>query len=226
MRKRKSVTLSICESRKIAMPDEINPHGTLFGGVIMSWIDKIGYMCAQNYAESKKTVTVNIDNIQFLKPVYSGEHVALRALVSSVGQSSMEIDVTLHKEDPVSKKRELVGEAFLTFVSLGDNGKGKMVPELCLENTDDRVRNKKAQLRSTYRKELRKTLETAEDEFLEIIEEVENVNAAPRYGLQMIKDRVLIRNYIKLTYSKHFKLDSSGNFPVWKFFRVINSKIT
>lgn len=158
MRKTKSVKESICESRKIAMPDEINPHGTLFGGVIMSWIDKIGYMCAQNYAESRKTVTVNIDNIQFLKPVYSGEHVTLKAIVASTGRSSMEIEVTLFKEDPVTKSREFVGEAFLTFVSLGPDGKGKAVPELSLESQEDKNLHKKAQIRLQHRAELKRNL--------------------------------------------------------------------
>lgn len=158
MRKKKTVSASICESRKIAMPDEINPHGTLFGGVIMSWIDKIAYMCAQNYAEWRKTVTVNIDNIQFIKPVFSGEHVALRAMVASVGRSSMEIDVTLFKEDPITQEKELVGLAYLTFVAIGTDGKGRVVPELILENEEDVIRYNKAQLRLEKREELKRLL--------------------------------------------------------------------
>lgn len=158
MRKKKTVSASICESRKIAMPDEINPHGTLFGGVIMSWIDKIAYMCAQNYAEWRKTVTVNIDNIQFIKPVFSGEHVALRAMVTSVGRSSMEIEVTLYKEDPITQEKELVGLAYLTFVSVGADGKGRVVPELILESEEDLIRYNKAQLRLQQRAELKRLL--------------------------------------------------------------------
>ncbi len=176
MRKNKTVSASICESRKIAMPDEINPHGTLFGGVIMSWIDKIAYMCAQNYAEWRKTVTVNIDNIQFIKPVFSGEHVALRAMVVSVGRSSMEIDVTLYKEDPITQEKELVGLAHLTFVSIGSDGKGRVVPELILESEEDLIRYNRAQLRLQKRLELKRLLEDvgAEDHRVPLKNEIES----------------------------------------------------
>ena len=220
MRKKKSISASICESRKIAMPEEINPHGTLFGGVIMSWIDKIGYMCAQNYAESKKTVTVNIDNIQFLKPVFSGDHVALKAIVTSVGKSSMEIEVTLFKEDPVSKKRELVGEAFMTFVSLGPDGKGKVVPELLLENDEDKVKYKKSQLRLAHRTELKQMLKNVDENLLETLEDIKYIPPVGKIRTLMDKKRDLIRNIVKLTHSKHLLLGSSANLSQWKFFRV------
>jgi uncharacterized protein (TIGR00369 family) len=147
MRKSKTCKESVCESRKIAMPDEINPHGTLFGGVMMSWIDKIGYMCAQNYAEWKKTVTANIDQIQFLAPVNAGDHVTFKAVVTHVGRSSMEIEVISFKENPVDKSKVLVAKSNMTFVAVDENGKGKLVPQLILENDVDRLANSNARLR-------------------------------------------------------------------------------
>lgn len=158
-RKQKLAIHSICESRKIAMPDEINPHGTLFGGVMMSWIDKVGYMCAQNYAEWKKTVTANIDQIKFYQPVYSGDHVVLRAYVASVGKSSMEIDVHVFKQDPILRDNVAVADAHMTFVSINENGKGREVPELILENAEDYIRHQRAQIRIDVRSELKKRLE-------------------------------------------------------------------
>ena len=159
MRKSKTCTESVCESRKIAMPDEINPHGTLFGGVMMSWIDKIGYMCAQNYAEWKTTVTANIDQIQFVAPVHSGDHVTLKAVVVYVGRSSMEIEVISFKENPVDKSKELVAKAFMTFVALNPNGKGKTVPALVLETNEEMLKNSNAQIRIEMRKKLTQALE-------------------------------------------------------------------
>jgi acyl-CoA hydrolase len=159
MRPKKNAEVSLCVSRKIAMPDEINPHGTLFGGVMMSWIDKVGYMCAQNYAEWKKTVTANIDQIKFHQPVYSGDHVILRSYVASVGKSSMEIDVHVFKQDPVLKNNVPVADAHMTFVAVNDDGKGKIVPELILETHEDLVRYQRAQIRIKMRGELKKELE-------------------------------------------------------------------
>ena len=159
MRKLKTCNESICESRKIAMPDEINPHGTLFGGVMMSWIDKIGYMCAQNYAEWKTTVTANIDQIQFVSPVHSGDHVTLKALVVYVGRSSMEIEVISFKENPVDKSKELVAKAYMTFVAVNPNGKGKTVPMLVLENDEEMLKNSNAKIRIEMRKKLTQAIE-------------------------------------------------------------------
>lgn len=169
-RKKKTCKESICESRKIAMPDEINPHGTLFGGVLMSWIDKIGYMCAQNYAEWKTTVTANIDQIQFINPVYAGDHVTLKAFTTTVGRSSMEIEVQVYKEDPVSKDKIHVSAAYMTFVAVSAKGKSRVVPSLLLESHEDRVRYKKAQTRIKMRAMLKKELSKDESMDLEEVE--------------------------------------------------------
>lgn len=159
MRKQKTTAQSICESRKIVMPEQINPHGTLFGGVIMTWIDKVAYMCAQNYAECLSTVTATIDQVKFLSPVHVGDQVVIRAIVSHVGDSSMEIDVSLHKENPVTQQRQLVGEAFLTFVALGENRKKMSVPLLVLESEDDFYRQKNALSRINQRAQMKRLQE-------------------------------------------------------------------
>lgn len=138
------------------MPDEVNPHGTIFGGVVMSWIDKIAYMCAQNFAECKKTVTANIDQIQFINPIFAGDHVIIKALVVSVGRSSMEIDVTLFKEDPIRRDSLCVGSAHLTFVALDKKNRPKMVPILLCETNEEKIRHHNAQSRINMRKELKK----------------------------------------------------------------------
>jgi len=57
------------ESRKLVMPDQINPNGTLFGGILLSWIDKVAYMTAQRHAERPFVVTVNIERLSFSKPI-------------------------------------------------------------------------------------------------------------------------------------------------------------
>lgn len=162
MRKKKTRAESNCESRKVIMPNDINPHGTLFGGVIMTWIDKIGYMCAQNYAECSNTVTASIDQIKFIRPTYLGDQVVLRGTVVQVGQSSMEIYVTLFKEHPESRIRELMGEAHMTFVALKKDGKKLIVPELLLENEDDYKYFNNSSTRLNYRKSLMKCLEENE----------------------------------------------------------------
>lgn len=159
MRKRKPAVSSLCTSRKIVMPEDINPHGTLFGGVIMTWIDKIAFMCAQNFAECKTVVTVNIDQIEFIKPAFMGDHIVLSALVVSVGNTSMEIDVTLQREVPEEQIKELMSQTSLTFVAFKKDGSKHTVPELILETTKDLSRYKNAQMRIKRRKILKEELE-------------------------------------------------------------------
>jgi len=198
MRKMKSASTSICESRKIAMPDEINPHGTLFGGVMMSWIDKVAYMCAQNYAEWKKTVTANIDQIQFHRPVFAGDHVILKAFVAHVGKSSMEIDVHVFKEDPTLKERISVADAYLTFVAVNASGKGKIVPELKLETHEDFTRNSKANIRIQARKHLREKLLEVSQTPNSITMDNSVKSAAKKFLYQKLKKYGANENWLRL----------------------------
>lgn len=125
----------------------------------MTWIDKVAYMCAQNYAEILTTATATIDQIQFLHPVHLGDQVVVRAIVSHVGTSSMEIDVTLHKENPVTQKRLLVGEAYLTFVAIGENSKKITVPQLVLKTDEEFSRQKSALSRIHQRAQMKRLRE-------------------------------------------------------------------
>ncbi|MFZ4715636.1 MAG: acyl-CoA thioesterase [Bacteriovoracaceae bacterium] len=159
MRKKKSTFESICETRKIVMPEHINPHGTLFGGTIMSWIDKTAYMCAQNYAECYSTVTANIDHIHFFRPAKIGDQVIIKSMVSYVGNTSMEIDVSLETENAITKEIVRIGDASLTFVAIDTNGKKKIVPELVLSTQEDYYRHKNAYSRILLREQMKRQLE-------------------------------------------------------------------
>jgi acyl-CoA hydrolase len=152
-RKRKTPAMSYCESRKIAMPEDINPHGTLFGGVLLTWMDKIGYMCAQLYAEWKLTVTASMDRIDFLTPIEVGDHVVLGARVVATGTSSIEIDIEAFKINPVFPGRKLAATAHMTFIALMPDGLKYAVPELFPENSEDFERHKNALKRRKYRGE-------------------------------------------------------------------------
>ena len=200
MRKSKTCKESICESRKIAMPDEINPHGTLFGGVMMSWIDKIGYMCAQNFAEWKKTVTANIDQIQFISPVHSGDHVTFKAMVTHVGRSSMEIEVVSFKENPMNRSKELVAKANMTFVAVDENGKGRTVPELVLECELDYLNNSNAKLRIEMRKKLSESINNNQ---VNIRQTEEIVNQGFISFFKKINSSEKLNNFIKNKLKTH-----------------------
>lgn len=144
------------------MPDQINPNGTLFGGELMAWIDKMGYMTAQRHAECSFVVTVNIDQISFKKPIKIGDHVILTSRLVRVGRSSMDIEVIVEREDGCHGNRELATQALLTFVALDQSGKPIQVPGILLETEDEKYLYAESHLRSRVKERLHRFLQKRE----------------------------------------------------------------
>jgi len=155
----KSPLKSLFISRKLVMPEHINPNGSLFGGVLMSWIDSVAYMSAQRHALQSHVVTVNMDALEFKHPIKVGEHVILTSRVEFVGNSSMEIRVQVEKETGASEERSTAATAFMTFVALDGYGQPTSVPKLKLETLEDHHRNLETRIRIKVRKRLRDWLD-------------------------------------------------------------------
>jgi acyl-CoA hydrolase len=144
---------SAVETRYLIMPHHANPHGTAFGGVIMSWIDMIAGMAAQRHAGCE-VVTAGIDSLSFKEPIRIGDHVILRASVNYVSRSSMEVGVQVIREDPYSNQSAVATTAHLTFVALDENKKPTPVPPILPQTEQERKRYEHAELRVKARKEL------------------------------------------------------------------------
>ena len=145
---------SAVESRYILMPDQANPHGTAFGGVIMAWIDMIASMAAQRHC-GKEVVTASIDTLSFKEPVNVGDHVVLKASVNYVGRTSVEVGVRVIREDPYSGEQTIATTAHLTFVALGEDRRPCEVAKVLPETDEEKRRYENAKLRVKARKELR-----------------------------------------------------------------------
>jgi acyl-CoA hydrolase len=157
-KKKKSPRDSAVLTRKIVSPDLLNPNGTLFGGVVMSWIDEVAFMSARRFSGRPFVVTASIDNITFVMPLRMGDHVILTSQVNYVGRTSMEIGVKVEREDPYTGERRQATSAYLTFVALDKRGTPKSVPELSLETPEDKRRWDEARLRARVRERVRKHL--------------------------------------------------------------------
>lgn len=152
MRYAKTISESRFESRKVVMPDQINPNGALFGGELMAWIDKMAYMTAQRHAERAHVVTVNIDQISFQKPIRVGDHVILASQMIRAGKTSMDIRVTVEREDGCYGNRETATQALLTFVALDGSGKPIPVPALVVQTEDEKYALAESHLRLRIKK--------------------------------------------------------------------------
>ncbi|HUT28814.1 MAG TPA: acyl-CoA thioesterase [Sedimentisphaerales bacterium] len=144
-------------SRYLVMPDQANPYGTAFGGVVVAWIDMVASMAAQKHC-GKEVVTASIDSLNFREPIYIGEHVVLKASVNYAGRTSMEVGVRVTREDPYSGKEVVATTAHLTFVALDKDKKPTPVPEIVPQTRDEKRRYENAKMRVQARKELLKKM--------------------------------------------------------------------
>jgi acyl-CoA hydrolase len=120
-------------------PSDANPAGNVFGGEILKQIDIVAGIVAHRHCRTN-VVTVSIDRVDFLKPVFVGDALILNARLNCVKNSSMEIEVKVEAENLIKGTRTLTGTAFVTMVALGSDGKPTPVTKLLLETEDDRKR--------------------------------------------------------------------------------------
>jgi len=106
------------------MPTDLNPFGILFGGTMMSWMDKVAALCAMEHTE-RNCVTLFVDQMKFHAPVNVQEVVELEAAVVDEGITSVLVHVMAKKRKSTedSSKGVLVAESIFKFVALDNNGK-------------------------------------------------------------------------------------------------------
>ena len=109
----------ICE---FVFPPDTNHLGTLYGGTLMGWMDKAAGIAAFRYAGTPVVVTAAVDKLEFRVPIHQGELVELLAHVESHGRTSMVVRVDVHREDPVTRTRELCTVGTFTMVALDEEG--------------------------------------------------------------------------------------------------------
>jgi len=131
-------------------PSDANPAGNVFGGEILKHIDMVAGIVAQRHSQSN-AVTVSMDSVNFLKPVFVGNVLTLNARINYVHNSSMEIEVKVEAEDIVTGIRTVTGTAFVTFVSLDSHGKPIPAPKLALKTDDDRIKFEEGKVRMDRR---------------------------------------------------------------------------
>jgi acyl-CoA thioesterase YciA len=104
------------------MPRDTNAHGTVFGGVILSYIDVAGGVEAVRHTKHNRFVTVAMKEVIFHEPVFIGDLVSFYAKTLRVGRTSITIHVDVEAERFGSPgERVTVTSAEVTFVAIGEN---------------------------------------------------------------------------------------------------------
>ena len=126
----KPVRESVSEYAELALPNDVNKLGNIFGGKVMHLVDLAGAMAAIRHARLP-CVTASVDSLQFLHPVHSGELILLRSSVNRAFRTSMEVGVKVITENLMTGERLHTCSAYLTFVALDENGKPNIGPFPC-----------------------------------------------------------------------------------------------
>lgn len=142
----KSVTSSQSIISVVALPRDSNHYGFVYGGTVMGLVDQAAYAAAIRHAR-QAVVTLCVDHLTLLRPIYIGDVITVKASVNYVGRTSMEVGVRVETERLTSGQVEHVGSAYLTMVSLDVQGKPIPVPPLKLESENDHRRYREAQER-------------------------------------------------------------------------------
>jgi acyl-CoA hydrolase len=129
---------------------DANLLGNVHGGEIMKMVDTAGGLAAAKHCRGP-VVTVAMDEMSFIEPVFVGDVVTVRAMVNDTGRTSLEVGVRVEAENVQTGRRVHSSSAYLVFVALDANGKPRPVPPVIAETEEERRRQQEAKLRRQAR---------------------------------------------------------------------------
>lgn len=107
--------------RVLMMPRDTNAYGTIFGGVILSYIDQAGAIETRRQG-ARRVVTVSMDKVVFHEPVHVGDLVSFYTEATRIGTTSITIRVVVEAIRAVDpSERVTVTEAQVVYVNVGDD---------------------------------------------------------------------------------------------------------
>ena len=131
--KKKTVKNTHVIMHELILPNDTNLLGNVLGGRVMHLMDMCAAMSAYKHARTA-VVTASVDRLDFLAPAKMGEIMILKSSVNYTGKSSMEVGVRIESENPKTGYIYHTSSAYLTFVSLNENGKPQRVDDIKPEN--------------------------------------------------------------------------------------------
>jgi acyl-CoA hydrolase len=146
---------SFTETVQVVLPNDANPMGFALGGYVMHSIDLVAAIAAYRHTRGL-LVTAAVDGLQFLHPVRVGDLIILHARVTATFKTSLEVEVEVYSEETLTGDRKLTSVAYLTFVTIEQNGVRADVPPLDLETDEDRRRAAEAVERRNVRLKMRR----------------------------------------------------------------------
>lgn len=151
--------VTVAQSRatvvRLMVPTDANFMGNVFGGAILSEIDRVAYVTATRHARAQ-CVTASFDRADFIAPVHVGEVVEFDATLTFVGRSSMEVWVRVSAEALAGGLPRPVVEALITMVAINPDNRPTPVPPLILKTDEERRRFEEGRARMEARRRTRR----------------------------------------------------------------------
>ncbi|MBI5274473.1 MAG: acyl-CoA thioesterase [Chlamydiales bacterium] len=130
--------------------NDLNSYGTVFGGLVMSIIDRTALVVAERHS-GHTCVTASVDAMHFLAPAGKGDNLIFKASVNRTWNTSIEIGVRVVAEHSTTREKTHIVSAYFTFVALDNDKKPTRVPPVLPETKIEKRRYEEAQIRKEFR---------------------------------------------------------------------------
>lgn len=117
------------------LPNQTNNHGTMFGGDVLSLMDKAAGIAAVRFCR-QPVVTASTERIDFRTPIQRGEIIEATAKVIYVGRTSLIVRIHIYAEHPLTGERRVCTTGYFSMVAVDADGKAVPVPRLLVEGEE------------------------------------------------------------------------------------------
>jgi uncharacterized protein (TIGR00369 family) len=146
----KSIRASRVTLAQFMQPEHANTLGNIHGGWIMKLVDECGALACMRHARTR-VVTVAMDSMTFHQPIRVGNLVTLTAEVTYTGRTSMETEVLVEAENPLTGVKTSTNHAYLVYVALDEDGRPIAIPPITAETPEEQQRLDVAKKRQSMR---------------------------------------------------------------------------
>ena len=107
---------------KIVLPADLNDYGSLFGGMLLKWVDEIAYIRVSLDFPGQRFVTIGLDNVEFKHPIGEGQILRFECTQTRVGNSSVTYSVKVYGARYNPESEMVLFENSISFVCVDGEG--------------------------------------------------------------------------------------------------------